>query len=98
MEAMIEVQLISAEAGGPERRYQLSPAPTAAWWAAFDSVRARKAQEVVGMHPDTEILQAGESDLLATAITENTSAPTDDFVGRLVRATNRELHSAGRHA
>jgi len=87
------VQILSQrDKGDGIRVLQLSPLPDTLWWTSFRAVVARRLDEV-GPSPSAAVETGhGGDEIEISGITAETSLATDQWLSRVVTATNRELH------
>ncbi len=84
------VQVLSSTAGIGERRYQLTPAPSDAWWRAWAKLRDRWSFVEVGrLSPDAEFNASSPDEIVVSGVTEDNAEAVDRGVAALVLATNR---------
>ena len=86
-----DVRILSQhDDGAGTRIYQLSLEPDHRWWGAFHTIASRRLDEV-GMHPSASVEKGhGGDEIRISGIAPETSVPTDQWLARVVRATNTE--------
>jgi len=80
-----EIQVLSSTAGIGERRYQLAPDPSDAWWRAWAKLRDRWSFFEAGrLPPDAEFAASPPDEIVVSGVTENNGEAVDRGVAALV--------------
>jgi hypothetical protein len=86
-----DVRVLTDDGSGPQRLYQLSPAPAPGWSGFLESALRAKSLEAAGLDPSLKIEQVG-SDLRVSKVTPESSIATDRFVTAAVAAASARAY------